>query len=259
MAVKIKRERPDQRRHHRVTAPMYVHIDGRRYRATDWSLGGLRLDGVEGELPTIGSELALQLTLPFQGFDVTFDAKVEVMRFDADARMIGCRFTELGERERELMSHFIEELVRGTMVDVEDTIQRIDVPVTPASLQPDASPPKAVPVRRRPSKALVMSAVYAVLGFLVFGYTGLLLYSNFYRLEVQTAVIASPVESVASQAEGRIKTGSLKPGDTVRSGESIVTLVDNQLEREIELAEIAVKEQKAKLIYMKRRHADELE
>jgi multidrug resistance efflux pump len=259
MAVKIKRERPDQRRHHRVTAPMYVHVGGQKYRAADWSLGGLRIVDYSGELPTIGAELPCHLTLPFQGFDVTFDAKAEVVRLDVDSRMVALRYTELGERERELMSHFIEELVRGTMVDVEDTIQRIDVPVTPASLQPDASPSKALPARRRPTKALVMSAVYAALGFIVFGYTGLLLYTNFYRLEVQTAVIASPVETVASQAEGRIKIGSLKPGDPVRAGDSIVTLVDHQLEREIELAEIAVKEQKAKLIFMKRRQADELE
>ncbi len=259
MAVKIKRERPDQRRHHRVTAPLYVHYAGQKFRAADWSLGGLRVEGFPGDLPAIGAELALQLTLPFQGFNVTFDAKAEVVRFDQAARMFAVRFVELGERERELMGHFIEELVRGSMSDVEDTIQRIDVPVTPASLTPDASPVKALPVRRRPTKMIVMSSIYAVLGLIVFGYTALILYSNIYRLEVQTAVIAAPIETVAAQAEGRVLLPGKRPGDRVRAGDVIANLMDNQLEREIELADISIKEQKAKLLFMKQRQQEELE
>ena len=125
MAVKVRRERPDQRRHHRVTAPLYVTLSGHRVKAADWSLGGLRIEDFPGEMPAPLAPLELVLTLPFQGFDVTFDAKAEVVRANPEAGMIAVRFIELGERERELMSHFLEELVRGSMVDVEDTIQRI--------------------------------------------------------------------------------------------------------------------------------------
>ena len=38
MSVKVRRERPDQRRHHRVTAPLYVTLAGHTQRAADWSL-----------------------------------------------------------------------------------------------------------------------------------------------------------------------------------------------------------------------------
>lgn len=259
MAVRIKRERPDQRRHHRVSAPLYVSLDGHRIKAADWSLGGLRVVGFPGTLPAIGSDVALQLTLPFQGFDVTFDAKAEIVRFDATTSMFACRFTEIGERERELMSHFLEELVRGSMSEVEDTIQRIDVPVTPASLRPDVNPLKQLPLKRWPVKTIAMSAIYAVLGLVIFGYTALLSYSNFFRMEIQTAVITAPVETVAAQADGHVKWLDVKPGDHVRAGTPIVNLIDSQLQREIELAEIAVQERKAKLGAMKRRHLDELE
>ncbi|MFM9940673.1 MAG: HlyD family efflux transporter periplasmic adaptor subunit [Hyphomicrobiaceae bacterium] len=259
MAVKIKRERPDQRRHHRVSAPLFVAFDGHRIKAADWSLGGLRVVDFPGTLPAIGTEIQLQLTLPFQGFDVTFEAKADVVRFDATTSMFACRFTEIGERERELMSHFLEELVRGSMSEVEDTIQRIDVPVTPASLQPDVNPLSKLPIKRWPVKTLAMSGVYAVLGLVIFGYTALLSYSNFFRMEVQTAVITAPVEIVAAQADGHVKWLDVKPGDHIRAGTPIVNLIDSQLQREIELAEIAVQERKAKLGAMKRRHLDELE
>jgi len=260
MAVKIKRERPDQRRHHRVTAPLFVRVDGHRLRATDWSLGGLRIDGYPGEIPVAGAELPFHLTLPFQGFDVSFDIKAEVVRTNAAEKMFAVRYTEIGERERELMQHFIEELVRGSMSDVEDTIQRIDVPVTPARLEPDTKKiPSAMPVRRWPVKTVVMTTFYALAGLVIFGYAGLLGYSNFYRMEIQTAVISAPVEVVTAQSDGQVVLTGVKPGDEVRAGDVVVNVLDNQLEREIELADIAVKERKAQLAYLKQKQTEELE
>ncbi len=261
MAVKVKRERPDQRRHHRVTAPLYVEVEGVSARASDWSLGGLRVEDFEGELPATGAEIALQLTLPFQGFDVGFAAKAEVVRTNPQDRMFAVRFTEIGERERELMQHFIEELVRGAMVDIEDTIQRIDVPVTPASLQPDL--PRAVaaqvPVHRMPVKAAVMSAIYLGLGAVIFGYAGLLAYTNFFRMEVQTAVMTAPVETVLATDDGTVRLPDLKPGSNVRENDIIVDLVNTQLEREVELAELGIQERKSKLAFTKKKHIEELD
>jgi multidrug resistance efflux pump len=259
MAVKVRRERPDQRRHHRVTAPLFVALDGHRIKASDWSLGGLRVEAFPGELPELRASTDLVLTLPFQGFDVTFDVKAEVVRTDGATRMFAVRFEELGERERELMSHFLEELVRGSMIDVEDTIQRIDVPVTPASLTPDPVPAQTIPVRRWPVKMLAMSAVYLVIGGLVFGYAGLLAYTNVFRMEVRTAVITAPVETVTASADGRVDWTGVEPGDRVKAGEVVVRLLDNQLQREIDLAEIAVQERKARLASLKHRHLEELE
>ncbi len=259
MAVKVRRERPDQRRHHRVTAPLYVTLSGHRVKAADWSLGGLRIEDFPGEMPAPLAPLELVLTLPFQGFDVTFDAKAEVVRANPDAGMIAVRFIELGERERELMSHFLEELVRGSMVDVEDTIQRIDVPVTPASLKPDPNPMQQMPVKRWPAKMVAMSAIYAVAGLLIFGYAAILSYTNFFRMEVRTAVITAPLETVTATADGRVAWTDVKPGDPVKAGEVVVKLVDSQLQRELELAEIAVQERKAKLGNLKQRHLEELD
>jgi multidrug resistance efflux pump len=248
MAVKVKRERPDQRRHHRVTAPLFVGVDGTRLRATDWSLGGLRL------------EKQFQLTLPFQGFDVSFEVKAEVVRTGGETKTVAVRFTEIGERERELMQHFIEELVRGSMSDVEDTIQRIDVPVTPAKLEPDSKAiPANMPVRRWPVKTVVMTSVYGVIGLIIFGYAGLLGYTNFFRMEIQTAVISAPVETVIAQSDGQVQWVKVKPGDEVKSGDVVITVVDNRLEREIELADIEVQERKAQLLYLKQRQTDELD
>ena len=260
MGVVVKRERPDQRRHHRVTAPFYVFLAGAKHRVVDWSMGGFYVADVPGTLPEPGEEFSIQCSLPFQGFEVSFDATCEVVRVEPGRHGFAARFSQIGERERELMSHFLEELVRGSMSEVADTIQRIDVPVTPASLEPKkAASPGGLPVRRWPVKAVMMTGFYGMFGLGLFSYAGLLVYSNYYRMEVQTAVISAPVETVASQVDGRIQWTSRKPGDTVTSGEIVVKVIDHQLEREIELAEIAVQERVAQLNFLKRRHSDELE
>ncbi len=240
---------------------MYVQFEGHRVKAVDWSLGGLKVERFPGVLPEPGNQIALQLTLPFQGFDVTFDVKAAVVRTSPQSALFVVRFIDLGDRERELMSHFLEELVRGSMSDAEDTIQRIDVPVTPASLEPDkpVTHNAKVPVRRWPVKLLVMSSVYAVVGICILGYAALLLYTNFYRLEVRTAVISAPVETIVANADGRLELAAVKAGDPIRAGDIVVRLTDSQLQREIEMAEIAVRERRARLSSLKERHLEELD
>ena len=259
MSVKVRRERPDQRRHHRVTAPMFVSIGGVRYRADNWSLGGLKVSGLKCDVPSPGDKVSLHLELPFQGFGINFDVTAEVVRNAPDDGMIAVKFLDLGEREAELMQHFIEDIIRGAMSDVEDTIQRIDVPVTPASIKPDPSPKEQVPKRRWPVRAVVMSAAYLFAGLAVFGYAGVLVYSSYIKLEIRSAVISAPLENVKAQAEGRVKWTKFRPGDPVQKGDIVLQLDDNKIEREIDLARLAIKERSNEVAYFMRRKIDEIE
>ncbi|MBU2580305.1 MAG: HlyD family efflux transporter periplasmic adaptor subunit [Alphaproteobacteria bacterium] len=269
MAVTIRRERADQRRHHRLLAPLFVEVLGHRLRVADWSLGGLHVEQFPDQLPSIGTPLELALTLPFQGFDVSFRANAKVVRLEPERRKFAVHFIDLGERERELMAHFVEDLVRGHMGEAADTIQRIDFPVTPASLKPggaDGNKPQdpfselaRLPARRWPLRTFAAGAFYIVLGMLVFSYAAILAYSNVFRLEVPTAVISAPAETVRSKADGRVEFVGLKPGDSVRSGEILLHVKDDKLERDIEIADIAIKEREARLNYLRQRHLEELE
>ena len=253
MSIKVKRERPDQRRHHRVAAPLLVDIDGMQYRADDWSLGGLNVCGLRGVLPVPGDELALEVTLPFQGFDIKFAVSGEVVHNDAEDAMIGVKFLDLGEREAKLMQHFVGDIVRGAMSPVDDTIQRIDVPVTPASIKPDPNPREEVPIRRWPIKTICFTAAYLLAGFVVFSYAAMLVFANFVNLEVRSAVIPAPLEQVKAQAEGRVRWTKFRPGDAVLEGDVVLRMFDNKTEREIELAHLAIKERTNEIAYLMRR------
>ena len=258
VSVKVVRERSDQRRHHRVTAPLFVEYAGHRQRATDWSLGGLRLDGFPGDLPEPGSTVTLTISIPFQGFDVRFSCDAEVVRKVDDTRTFAVKYTKIGERELGLLDHFIDELIRGSMNDVNDTIQRIDVPVTPASTKPDVNPLNKVPISRWPTRTVAFVALYLTIGLFVFGYAGVIAYTNFVRMEVDSAVIASPLESVRAQVNGRIAYGRHRIGDRVTKGALLLSVTDNDLERQIDLATIDIKDKSAQLASFEKMLAEEM-
>ena len=258
VSVKVVRERSDQRRHHRVTAPLFVVLDGHKLKATDWSLGGLRLDDFPGTLPGLGTTVKLNLSIPFQGFDVAFDCEAEVVRRIEASRTLAFKYTRISDRELGLMEHFIDELIRGSMVDVKDTIQRIDVPVTPASTNPDPNPLAKIPISRWPTKTIAFVALYLTIGLFVFGYAGVIAYTNFVRMEVDSAVIASPIESVRAQVNGRIVYGKYRQGDHVPKGALLLSMVDNDLERQIDLASIDIKDKAAQLSASDRQLQEEI-
>lgn len=233
--MKIIRERPDHRRFHQVTAPMRVWLpNGETTMATNWSLGGLLLEGVAGDLPEHATVLKLSLELPFQGFDISFEVSAKVESTTPETGSIRFEFEELGERAHDLMNHFIDDLVRGQMATVDDTICRIDVPVTPISTKPDVVPGQETTVGRWPIKTIVMSALYSVIGVAIFGYLGILTYSKTMRLEVRTAVISAPLATLKMPMDGILRPVRFEPGTQLIRGQRIASIENPKLIAEIE-------------------------
>jgi len=251
--MKIVRERPCQRRHHRVEAPLFVEFQGIVHRATDWSLGGLRLDHFPGTLPEVDSEVSLTLSLPFQGFEVVYPVRARVVRIVAETTTFAVEFTELGERESNLMEHFIEQLIRGSMMPVEDTIQRIDIPVTPISTQPDINPSSAIPLRRWPVKTILMTSLYMLLGLFIISYVGLMIYSNYFRLEIETAVVTVPIETSVTHVDGMVLRVDAQENQIVSAGQPLIWIEDPRLERDITVVEAEVERRRADLEQARRR------
>lgn len=230
----IVREKPCQRRHHRVTAPMLVTLpSGEQLRATNWSLGGLRLDAISAPLPKIGETMLLDLELPFQGFDISFKVEIQIARVVKETKTIGASFVELSERANDLMSHFISDLVRGQMATIDETICRIDVPVTPISTKPDVNPNEEVPIKRWPLKTIVMSIFYIVLGIVVFSYLAVLLYSGTMKMEISSAVISAPVTTLKMPVDGLIVPVKMQDSGSVKQGDILARVKSEVIEREL--------------------------
>lgn len=214
---------------------------GERRTSTQWSLGGFLLNGVSGELPQEGDTLTLTIELPFQGFDISFEVAAKVTKADPDTKTFGVEFLELTERAHDLLVHFIDDLVRGKMTTVEDTICRIDVPVTPISTKPDPVPGDTG-ARRWPIKTIIAFTFYIVFGISVFGYLGILIYSLTMRLEVKSAVVSTPVASIKMPVDGKLIPVRLERGLTVRRGDVIAQIENVKLLADVDDKRIALQE-----------------
>lgn len=258
--MQIVREKPCHRRHHRVTAPLAVTMPtGETVTATDWSLGGLRLAAPLFEAPEQGTNLELSLQLPFQAFGISFSVTARVVRVDAASGSVALEFVELGERARDLMTHFIDDLVRGKMATIDDTICRIDVPVTPISTQPKVNPAADMTIRRLPWKTITMSAFYCILGLAVFAYLGLLIFSKTARMEVESAVVSAPMTVVKMPLDGVLVPTRMQSGLALRKGEEIARIRNARLNARIDDQTIALEQAKQALARSKQRYRIESE
>ncbi|MEP3047964.1 MAG: HlyD family efflux transporter periplasmic adaptor subunit [Roseibium sp.] len=258
----IIHERPSQRLHYRVSAPMRVSLDEQSYDAADWGLGGCRVKGLPSPLPEVGSEHTLFCTLPFQGFNITLKAEAEVVRCFDDSQEVAFQFVRLGERETALMQHFVEDLVRGKMTDVADTIVRIDTPVTPVPTKPDPNPVHDLPVRRWPIKQILMTLFYVLLGLGVFGYVAIYIFATLFRLEVSTAVVSADRIEINAPVAGRMTLLNVRSGDMVSAGAVIARFENKELATEIRKAETSLMQAEAELsehkLYLKTEEGREI-
>ena len=277
MALTVTHELADMQRHLWVRAPIRVQVDGTTYAVDEWSLGGVVLvqslsnalaasaaagTGGQPKLPTgaLGGPVALQLELPFQGFEIRFAARGEIESKSADGRRMVIAFRDLGQRERDLLSHFIEQLVRGNMVSVDETIHRLGTPLAAAEFARTVDVSSQYSKRgtfRRSLRATIMTAAYAAAGIGAVAYLGSLLYTNLFWLEAPTSTISAPVQSLVSLGDGVVTWGQFKPGDAVKSGDVVLKVADTILEREIEQAEIGIRERENKLAFLARRLENE--
>ncbi len=240
--MKISRERPSQRRHHRVSTPIDIVIDDELYHVSDWSLGGFKIDTWIDNGLTPGDEFECNFSLPFQGFFVAFNITLMVIR--ADSGILAAKFIDLSDRQTELLEHFVEELLRGNMTSVGDTILRIDSPVTPVSTAPDPNPTSELPLKRWPAKLLIMTAIYGCVGVLLFTYIVFTVWANFLSLEVETGVVTAPIEAVVSSTDGKIRRVSASLDQIIPQGAPLIFIESPVIEESLERARIKISRNK---------------
>ncbi len=160
MDVRYERPMPDLS--HTITAPLVLDFCGRHGVCIErWSLDGLQAPDALRGLSGPG-----WLTIPFQGFGITFRVQ---LRHDADSGLL--RFETLGPREGRVLRHFYRALVTGRAVAMDRMITAMDTPVELVPMVQTPQEQLAEAQRTRPRLARVAVAVlaYAVLAVLAYG------------------------------------------------------------------------------------------
>jgi multidrug resistance efflux pump len=95
------------------------------------------------------------------------------------------------------------------------------------------------PIRARVKTAL-MATVWAAAGVGVVGYAASLVYVNYLRLEIDSALISGSVEPVNAPFDGSVTTLLVKAGDRLVEGMRYMILEDPEVEKQVKLFAIRV-------------------
>jgi multidrug resistance efflux pump len=234
----ITRDAPSRRKHYRVTAPILVGIDRVERPTLDWSVGGFRVMGMEGEF-TPGQEIAATISIPFQGVFISSRQTARVVRFNPETGDLACEFVNLDGQTRDLLNYFFRALVSGEMASIDGMVKRIDIPVTPVKREIKdewRGLPWTVRVRR-----LLTGAVYLLAGIVVAAYLAATLYSHLYRVNVETGVVTVPRDELAAPFGGVLEKIMAPAGSVCAAGQPLLALRDQELLDDIETERLAVK------------------
>lgn len=144
-----------------IRAPLRLDVGGGSAAVVErWSL-----EGIEPPPGLGGSEGEARLTLPFHGFEITFDV---TLRRDPERNLM--RFVDLDDRQERVLRHFYREIVSGRAESVDGLIVAMDMPVERVPMTPTKAEVKASPRGvRRPVRAAAVIGLYAMLGVLLYG------------------------------------------------------------------------------------------
>lgn len=159
MDVRYERPMPDLS--YTITAPLVLDFG-------DWHGVGIDrwcLEGLHAPAELRGASGEGWLTIPFQGFGITFRVH---LRYDRDSELL--RFERLGAREERVLRNFYRALVTGRAVAMETMITAMDAPVPLVSMAqtPQEAAQEAEATMPRAVRALAAVVAYGVLAFLAY-------------------------------------------------------------------------------------------
>src|SRR5262249_39342626 len=91
--------------------------------------------------------------------------------------------------------------------------------------------------RKRRTRRLAVSAAYLTAGTLVGTYMLITLLGWLTRVNVETAVVSAPLETVVSKNVGKVTQVFVKPEDKVQAGQELFTVSDEVVEQNLALAQ----------------------
>ncbi len=238
--MQIVHEAPSQRRTHRVNAPITIVIDGVPYRTIDWSLIDFKIADYDGAVK-VEDTVDMVIQIPYQGFNVSFRVEARIAHKNAEQHTLAGEFTAIDERGKEILETFVAGLVRGEMESIRGVIRRMDVPVTPASLKPDV-PMTKKEIEEQERRRTVGSIFYLAAGGAFFIALLVVIYTNFFQIKVQTAVMAAPTDIVIAPATGNVKEYKFKERESIAEAQDMVVFEDPDLEQNIDRANLRLQE-----------------
>ncbi|MDX6752538.1 PilZ domain-containing protein [Geminicoccaceae bacterium 1502E] len=219
MQPQIVHEAEVHRQHVRLKIPVTVEIDGHRFVADDWSMGGF---GVQGELTSrqVGERLPARLLFPFEDFELALRADCQLVYRTEDGSRFGCRFTAMSAGQATLFRYVIDAYLSGELLSAGDLLAlagregaaqvRRGTPDDPLAVE-DA---RGRRVRRWLGYGLASLAAIGLAAVIWLG-----IEQRWLTLRAETAVIEAPLYRPRAPAPGILEAAPAKeifePGDPI--------------------------------------------
>ncbi len=212
---------PRRRLHKRDLFPLQIEIDGATYFVSQWTIKYFKVVDYSGEVK-LRQEFAIKPIIKFRDFNIQFEATAIALHYDAKKQELVAAFKNIPEEHQELLRYFSEALNSGDMVNIDNVLRRVDMPVTPASTEL-----AEIPVKQNQSqkiKRVLYTSLYLLVGAGLLLFTLATLYNSFFRLKVETAFVNSAVIPVQSYTQGTVKEILVHPNDSVSEGQALLRL-----------------------------------
>jgi alginate biosynthesis protein Alg44 len=211
-----------QRQHTRYRLPLLVTFAGTTYRAADWSVGGLGLEGVDLDIG-VGTMHPLELLFAFQGFTLTVRVDAEIRHVNRQQRRVGFRFIDLTMQQLSLIQFVIDAHLSGEVVDGGDLLE-VTVRDNTAAPRKEAQAvveTRGHKVRRIAHRVFSYGTIAAVFAGVI-GFVGTNLYDRLFVVRPAMASITGDLVVVAADVPGRV-SGLAAPGP-IAAGAAAFTL-----------------------------------
>lgn len=223
MQPQIVHEAEVHRQHVRLKIPIQVEVDGVRYQADDWSVGGFGVESVMTSRQP-GERFPVRLIFPFEEFEMTMRFEARMVYVDQDHGRFGCAFLGMTKEQTEIFRYLVDAYLSGEVVSAGDILQvRARDNTAQARLQAVYDPyaqdePWSARLKRYGAYAGFGLAGLVLLGIIALGVKG-----RYFTVAAQSAVVDAPVIQLRSPLAGRF-VSALEPGEPVLPGTLLGTV-----------------------------------
>jgi multidrug resistance efflux pump len=237
----LTREFNYMRKSQRVDIPLLVQIGTEVYKTANWSMTGLGLLDFTGD-HTVGEALSVRLILPISGASINID--VQVVLKNRRGQITGFEFSNLSERHKRVLRHYVELSLDGNLDNIEDLLSDFAVPEieTPIKEALNITEEEQVSLLRK-FRSRAFLTVTA--GFLLMGYIIFTLVYNYIFVYRTVGVVSGDLLQVVAGNSGSLKRHYVKVGENVHTNEILFDLDDARMLEQLRQNEEQIERQLA--------------
>ncbi len=210
---------PSRSLHKRDLFPLQAEIEGHVYNVPKWNMDYFKAVNFPHRIDS-SEPFKVKLIIRFRDFNIQFETAASQLNYNSEKKELIAHFESIPEEHCELLQYFSDALETGDMVNIDNVLRRVDMPVTPASTQ-------LAEVQNKKSfyfKRFLFSTAYVLLGAGLVAFSLSSLQRKLTEIEVTSAFISKPLVSIQSPYQGSIEEVFISEGNTVEIGQPLLTL-----------------------------------